>query len=349
MVSLVFFSVKAEKKMNDTLLLRFLLNKCTPPEIRQIELWATSNKENAEWLFEMEQMWRLKDECRFSEPKVVEQAYEKFLSNINNRKPQKTNKKRFKFPIASLVRYAAISVIIILLSSNLYQYLINNQVPEVLMNTVEVPRGQRVSLTLSDGTKVWLNAESVFTYPSDFSLEHREVVLVGEGFFEVAHNEKKPFIVNADLIKVKVLGTKFNVKARPDETLFVTLSEGKVEVFDNEVQNAITLKPDQQVSYSKDKGFLILEHVDTDLKKLWMEGELCFVNRALSEIVKELERQFDVVIEIKDPTLVHEIFTCRFKSDATIDQIMNNMRGTKLLDYKVNNKQIEIFKKGDSL
>ncbi|MDR2919548.1 MAG: FecR family protein [Tannerella sp.] len=335
--------------MDEMLLLRFLLKKCTPAEIRQVEQWATSDKANADWLFGMEQIWRLKDEQHFSEPQRIEKAYGEFLADIEHKKRRKTDAKKFYYSIKPFVKYVAIFIIIALLSSNLYQYVVNHKTSDILMNIVEVPKGQRASLTLSDGTKVWLNAQSQFIYPTDFSSKHREVSLIGEGFFEVTHNDKKPFIVNTDLVKVKVLGTKFNVKAHPDETLLVTLSEGKVEVSDNEIQNTVTLKPDQQVAYSKEKGFLISEYVDAGSKTLWLERELCFVEQPLWEITKELERQFNVVIMIKDQTLSNEIFTCRFKSDATLDQIMNNIKDTKMIDYKVNNKQIEIFKKENSL
>ena len=103
------------------------------------------------------------------------------------------------------LKYAAAIVLIGLLSTNLFYQL---REEPVAMNMVEVPNGQRVSLTLSDGTKVWLNSHSKFTYPARFSSKERDVKLEGEGFFEVTHNEKSPFVVHADLLHVKVLGTK---------------------------------------------------------------------------------------------------------------------------------------------
>lgn len=329
--------------MNDTLLLRYLLNRCTPTEMKQLEEWVASDKENADLLFDAERMWQLKDECRFADHQKVEQAYQTFLSNLEKKKQLHDGGKKKHLSILSLMKYAAVIVIILLLSSNLY-YLFNkgDNAETALINTIEVPKGQRVSLTLSDGTKVWLNSQSKLTYPSGFSKEKREVSLVGEAFFEVAHDKTKPFMVSSYLLKVNVLGTKFNMKTYPDEVAKVTLSEGSVEVFTEE--NRITLKPNQQISYSVESGLILTKNIDTNLNKSWTVGELSFVNQPLIEIQKELERRFNVNILLKDTALANEIFTCRFKENITIEQVMKNLKDTKLIDYKIKDHQIEIFK-----
>lgn len=325
--------------MDETLLLRFLMHRCNPAELKQIEQWTTADKANADWLFEMERIWGLKDEWRFSDTQEVEKAYQRFLTGIGKKEPAKRHS-AFSWP--SLVKYAAAVAVIALLSANLY-YMLRNDRPEISLNTVEVPKGQRTALTLSDGTKVWLNSQSTFTYPSAFSTKNREVTLVGEGFFEVVHKDKKPFIVHSSLLQTTVLGTKFNVKAYPEETAFVTLSEGKVEVSTTVEMNRLTLKPNQQVAYSEETGLTLAKKIDPELVKSWTVGELSFVDQPLSGIAADLERQFDVQIRIQEQSLAEDIFTCRFKETATIEQILLYLKETKRLDYKINGRQIRII------
>jgi ferric-dicitrate binding protein FerR (iron transport regulator) len=325
--------------MDETLLLRFLMHRCNPAELKQIEQWTTADKANADWLFEMERIWGLKDEWRFSDTQEVEKAYRRFLTGIGKKEPAKRHS-AFSWP--SLVKYAAAVAVIALLSANLY-YMLRNDRPEISLNTVEVPKGQRTALTLSDGTKVWLNSQSTFTYPSAFSTKNREVTLVGEGFFEVVHKDKKPFIVHSSLLQTTVLGTKFNVKAYPEETAFVTLSEGKVEVSTTVEMNRLTLKPNQQVAYSEETGLTLAKKIDPELVKSWTVGELSFVDQPLSGIAADLERQFDVQIRIQEQSLAEDIFTCRFKETATIEQILLYLKETKRLDYKINGRQIRII------
>ena len=323
--------------MNEDLLIQYLSHRCTPAEIRELDKWIAADQANADWLFEMERIWGLKDELRFSDKKEIETAYIRFISELQ--KKEVTHEPRTRSFSFFWIKYAVAAVLIGLLSVNIY---IQLQDEPAQMNIVEVPGGQRVSLTLSDGTKVWLNSRTKFTYPTRFSSKERSVTLLGEGFFEVAHNEKSPFTVHVDLLKVKVLGTKFNVKAYENESSFVTLADGKVEVVTNDNEHKVTMKPDQQVAYSKKNGLVINDKVDTNVIKSWTLGEAAYINQRLDEIVNELERKFNVRIEITDQELSAEIFTCRFKETATIGQVMALLKDTRKLDYRIHGDQIKI-------
>lgn len=325
--------------MNEDLLIRYLIHRCTTEEIREIDEWISADQANADWLFEMERIWGLKDELRFSDKKEIEEAYNRFISALEKKEMKQENHKHF-FAL-SWIKYAAAVVLIGLLSMNLYFQL--KDAPE-LMNVVEVPNGQRVSLTLSDGTKVWLNSHSKLIYPAQFSSKNRDVTLEGEGFFEVARDEKVPFTVYSDLLKIRVLGTKFNIKAYGEEPSFITLTEGKVEVITNDEEQKITMKPNQQVSYSKEEGLIVDKMVNTDIVKSWTLGEVAYMNKRLDEISKDLERRFNVSIEILDQNLSSEIFTCRSKETATIEQILVLLKETRKLDYKIQEDKIQIYK-----
>lgn len=311
--------------MDEQLLIRFLTHTCTSEDLRLVDQWIASGKPNADWLFEMERIWSLKDELRFSDRREIEEAYNRFTLSLGKSKNAKPH-----FYIYPILKYVAAVIIIGLLGLNLYKMV---QPATVGENTVEVPKGQRASLMLSDGTKIWLNSQSKLIYPTQFSDKERNVRLEGEAFFDVAHKEHLPFVVHSPLLAIKVLGTKFNVKAYFDEKSVVTLAEGK-----------LTLKPNEQVSYSGSSGLALEKNINTNTVKLWMKGEGAFIQCRLDHIVRDLERKFDVKIVITDHSLSSEVFTCRFKDTATIEQVLHLLKETRRLDYLFEGEQIRIFK-----
>ena len=272
--------------MDEQLLIQFLTHTCTSEDLRLVDQWIASGKPNADWLFEMERIWSLKDELRFSDRREIEEAYNRFTLSLGKSKNAKPH-----FYIYPILKYVAAVIIIGLLGLNLYKMV---QPATVGENTVEVPKGQRASLMLSDG--------------------------------------------------IKVLGTKFNVKAYFDEKSVVTLAEGKVEVETNDCKNRLTLKPNEQVSYSGSSGLALEKNINTNTVKLWMKGEGAFIQCRLDHIVRDLERKFDVKIVITDHSLSSEVFTCRFKDTATIEQVLHLLKETRRLDYLFEGEQIRIFK-----
>ncbi|WP_321373076.1 FecR domain-containing protein [uncultured Draconibacterium sp.] len=175
----------------------------------------------------------------------------------------------------------------------------------VKMNTLVIPYGNHSTITLSDGTKVWLNAGSRLMYPSRFVDKNREVLLIGEAFFEVSKMEDKPFIVQTPDIEIKVLGTQFNVSAYPDENIaHAVLTEGSVEishknqgVFDRD----IVLRPGQLVAYNKQNSSTNIYDVETEYFTSWKEGYLTFTNSDLNRVVKKLERYYNIHLRYADP------------------------------------------------
>ena len=318
--------------MDEQLLIRFLTHTCTQKDILLIDRWIASDKSHADWLFEMECAWSLKDEMRFSDKREIEQAYNRFILS------QRKNKQHFY----SILQYVAAVLITGLLGLNLYWMV---PIRPSGSNVIEVLKGQRASLVLSDGTKVWLNSQSRLFYPSFFSGKERSIRLEGEAFFEVVHREHVPFVVQSPLLAVKVLGTKFNVKAYSDDgKAIVTLDEGKVEVETNDRQNKLILNSNEQVSYSKNSGMTLEKNINANVVKSWMKGEGNFVQQRLDDIVHDLERKFDVTINITDYSLEDEVFTCRFKETATIEQVLFLLKETRRLDYSIERGNIRIFK-----
>lgn len=322
----VFYENTLEK-MDEQLLIRFLTHRCSPEEMEQVSRWASSDKANGQWLFEMERIWSLKDELLFSDQKEIETAYNEFLAKINP--PQKTAPKNYYL---RFMKYAAAIVVIALLAGNLYRTY--NKTDDTLAeSTVEVPIGQRVSLILSDGTKVWLNSQSKFTYPVDFKTQNRNVRLEGEGYFEVAHNPKSPFVVETSSMRIRVLGTKFNLKTY-DGVSSVTLAEGKVQVNVDEIEKEVVLRPHEQAVYRNGKEELTVVPADTDNEMSWVEGVILFDDEPMNEVLKKLSRHYNVMFEVKDTSVNSQTLTMRI-TDEPLEQALEYIRLATGITYKI--------------
>ncbi|WP_372775429.1 FecR family protein [Mangrovibacterium sp.] len=173
------------------------------------------------------------------------------------------------------------------------------------MNTLIIPYGSRSTITLADGTKVWLNAGSRLVYPSRFTDKTREVFLVGEALFDVGHDKDHPFIVKTKDLSVKVLGTKFNVTAYPeDQSIQTVLAHGSVELIKSKAglfDRPVLLEPGQMGFWSKENNETIVSQVDVSSYTLWAEGLFSFADADLSRVVKKLERFYNIQFKYENP------------------------------------------------
>lgn len=207
---------------------------------------------------------------------------------------------------------------------------------EVKYNTLTIPRGGEYKLVLSDGTKVWLNAESSLHYPVAFA-KVRDVILTGEAYFEVAPNSKS-FIIHMNANRdIEVLGTKFNVSAYGGNQIITTVTEGKVKL--SNAVSSVVLKPNQQ-GVVNETDEIYTKFVDAQLFMSWSQGVYQFQKTELKEIIAQLSRWYDVDISFKNEHLKQKLFTGVIYRDnklgfavETIEKISNvkfNMEGEKI-------------------
>lgn len=193
---------------------------------------------------------------------------------------------------------------------------------ETAFNTITVPAGQRVDLSLSDGTKVCLNAGSTFTYPALFAAGRRRVELDGEAFFEVSANKERPFVVHTPACEVEVLGTKFNVDAYAGANTFsAALMEGEIKVRNNvRPSETVHLFPDQQVTLSE--GRLAVNPIrDYDIYR-WKEGLICFKELNFIELMKRTEKYYGVALVIENQSLAKHAFSGTFRISDGIENLL---------------------------
>lgn len=196
-------------------------------------------------------------------------------------------------------------------------------------NLLTVPRGMNKQITLADGTRVWLNAESRLEYPATFEGHRRRVVhLEGEAYFKVAKDAAHPFIVETGLLETQVLGTSFNVRVYSPEDAQVTLSEGSVKVSDARHKKTLLLTPGQNATLQKGGGFSLHEVQAGDYNS-WTEGQFYFDNTELVEIMRELGRWYNINIIFTGKEAMH--YRMHFQADRKdslphILELLNSMR-----------------------
>lgn len=171
---------------------------------------------------------------------------------------------------------------------------LNLQPSTINYNTITTPRGGQYQLELADGSKVWLNAASSITFPTSFSGKDRDVKIIGEAYFEVAHNASMPFRVSVGDMKVEVLGTDFNVNAYEDQgEIKTTLLKGSVKVMEG--NHSVLLKPGQQAKLQTTNHQLyVTNDVDVEQVMAWKNGLFYFDHTALSDVMSQFERWYDV-------------------------------------------------------
>lgn len=204
------------------------------------------------------------------------------------------------------------------------------EVTRTIHNTLIIPRGGEYFVTLSDGTKVWLNSDSRLTYPVNFTGNIREVSVTGEAYFEVVHNDM-PFVVATRRGRITVLGTEFNVNAYAEsrETI-TTLVRGSI-VYSAPDGTETVLSPGEQIAvWGTDHQ---VSKVDTRYAVSWKEGLFLFQEKRLEEIVQQLERWYDVRAYYTNETVKELRFTgdlSRFKEISTFIEILENSSDIKI-------------------
>ena len=201
-------------------------------------------------------------------------------------------------------------------------------------------------VTLSDGTKVWLNAGTRFEYPTTFETKNRSVTLNGEAQFKVAPNSKIPFEVVTKAGIIKVYGTTFNVASYDDDPeLVVTLIEGKVAVEDSNGSLLAALKPSEQISISKQTGEAKIESVDTRFYSSWIDGKILLEGMKLSDLVVILERWYNIDIRLVGENIGNLEVSGTIMKDKPLDlflKILERMYGVNY-EWKTNNDKKDVI------
>lgn len=232
-------------------------------------------------------------------------------------------------------------------SGNQIVYHKKNENEALVYNTLAVPYGKRFEIQLSDGTKVKLNAGSTLRYPVNFAQgKERKVILNGEAFFNVAKDTKHPFIVHANEIDVRVLGTKFNMSSYPeDEHINTVLVEGAVSTYKTsdtyQPDKSIVLKPGDKAAWSKTNKTMEVSQTHIESHLAWIDGRLILYEIEFNAILKKLERQYNVVFVNNNKDLNNRFFTATFDVED-ITQVMKSLSYSGNFSYAFEDNKIII-------
>lgn len=265
--------------MNKDLLYKFFQGFSTELEKKEIRSWMESSDSNRKQYYHERKLFDL------------------LMLQDNSGSTRKSNIKKYTLKYSWIKEALKIAAIVLVAFLGVNAYYVGLYGEKKAIQIVDIPSGQRIKLTLSDGTKVWLNSNSRLSYPAYFSRNQRKVKLEGEAYFEVSHNKKRPFIVETAEANVEVLGTKFNIRVDAGRHLFTTaLLEGAVALTKGEEK--VVLNPGQEACLQKD-GFSVNKIQDYEVFR-WREGLVCFADKTFSYIIKQLEKAFGVSIVIDE-------------------------------------------------
>jgi transmembrane sensor len=294
--------------MTKELLEKYLNNCCTAQEVEEVIRWMKQQSFFSESEMLGKADWQqFKEEDSIVSNEKLDTLLDKIHHKLNIEEPR-TIQLRSNRLINWLSKVAAV-ILIPVLSSLFYTISENsrltNQIATVSVDSLEViaPVGSRTVVELSDGSVVHLNYGSRIKYPQNFLGKTRGVILTGEGYFEVAHNPDKPFVVNTSRIDVKALGTVFNVNAYPENNdIATTLVKGKVLIEemkkDGNTETIKELIPGQHVTYEKNTGVVKSSMDQVEKYIAWKDGKLVFDNEPIEQVAQRLSRIFNVEIQV---------------------------------------------------
>lgn len=329
-----------------------------------------------------QKIWEIIEKVLYGNPTHADSQFlEKWLeADVNNRKTFETIKKiglatkidspevkqnvlaKLQADIAtedksrkiSLWRYSAAASIVILIGVGLAFLYFGRSMPnKIAYIETTSPLGVNSSVILSDSTLVHLSPGSTLRYPATFTKSEREVILNGEGYFEVTKDKKHPFIVRTDFGEIKVYGTKFNVKAFKGEKNFITtLLEGSVGITPKggtSSRKEVMLKPNQQANFDNNTGDLALHDVNAKLYTWWKSGRYYFENQTFASIAKDIERNYNVTLKIEYEELKNEKFSGLLDKQKTVYELLDGLGLYGNFSYVVKNDTIIVQKTQSSV
>lgn len=328
---------------------RYFFNRCTPETARKVELWFMANGKSQEARELLFSLWEELEETSQTTPEETELAFTRFKEHLldNELVEDETEQESL---MSRLVfwsqRIAAILILPLIILSG-YLFYQNQKEANMVWLEKSTPYGDIKRITLPDNTTVWLNAGSTIIYPEEFIGNTRQIFFTGEGHFAIAKNREKPFIIKSNESSIEVLGTQFNLKSYSnDNRIEVTLLDGSVAFYypgKTFGEMRCVMAPGEQVLYNRSTRDLEKKHFILSDYSSWKDGKYYFKNETLENIAKQLERNFNVTIVIKNDSLKHIPYHMAFVNNETLDDILKAMNLDGYLTIKRDGKIIEIY------
>lgn len=361
----------------ENIVIKFLDGSISQAEENQLLEWMKGDESRLQDFIEHQEIWKASS-CVYSEKSDKEVAFRKIHEKIdiyNNR--YQFMRTAFKYSL-----HIAATILFVISLAILFQHRISHQKINSYTNNyyteISTSGGNRSKITLPDGTKVWINANTTLRYPSVFESDKREVFVDGEIFLDVAKDSSRPFYVETSSLKLEVLGTSFNVNSYSDENVEqLTLVEGSLKIVPKGTisgnENSLTIKPNETALFKKEQRVIAVHELESNtgnkevefdqnqvvLKRdisdipvselesiiSWKEDRLIFKNETLEEMCNKMERWYGIKILIKDESIKNNRYTGKFIYNESIDQVMYILQRTTQLNFTLEKDELTIFSK----
>lgn len=352
------------------LIVKRLTNTLDWEEAEILQQWIDISPENRRIFDEVSDIW-LASASGADQNINAAEALKKVKLRLGEVKIEKEKRKAGRLLIPVL-KIAAFALLILTVGTLSYYAGISHDKPSSDLTIIEAPFGSRTTVNLPDGTHVWLNGGSILKFGNSFNKSDRTVSITGEGYFDVKPSRKLPFVVNTGEIRIKVLGTAFNIKAYPDEGLVeTTLERGSlaIEKLNSKGESVpqTVLEPNQRATFIKGEGkvhlsdidkkvneksvqperkpvrekLLISKKIDTEIFTSWKDNKLVFRNEPFESLTIKLERWYGVNIVIEDEEIKKYHFNGTFEKE-TIHDVLNIIHFALPIKYSVKHDQISI-------
>jgi len=357
-VQLFIFVLNTQVENIENLILRYLSAETSEQETQQMREWLQGNKENRQLFAQYKKLWLGSRVLAGYDADKLKRDRKKVDLKIRHIELQQRLDRANRW--IRVLAYAASVTLLLGITTVIHmsQPKTSAQQGGVLVagGEIEVPYGSKSLIRLPDGSKVWVNAGSKISYPADFGVTSRNVYLSGEAYFDVAKMEEVPFFVNTDVIRIKVYGTAFNVKAYSDEQLVeTTLDHGAISIIRNDApEREINVAPNQKITIRRNTQkspvsststttkttIQPLENLDvqevksTETITAWKDNRLVFEQEPLWSLAKQLERRYNVQFRFGNEKIKTIRFTAAIK-EMPIDQVLEAISIISPIHYTI--------------
>ncbi|WP_321285586.1 FecR family protein [uncultured Sunxiuqinia sp.] len=325
--------------MDKDFISKILMGQASEAEKETYYRLLAEDENERELFLKTKELWVITSANNKISEQTVDQEFDEFWSKaVHQVQDNKPSQKLF-----SLLRYAAIAILLIGLGSlSSYLLLNSDQASNHLVQKFSAEKGSMAHFELDDGTVVWLNSETEIVLSEDQE-GTRNIELKGEAYFEVRNSDKHGLLVNVGDLKIKDIGTSFNVKAYPDDDFIeTTLMEGAVDILKSNNATITRLKPGENATYMRSDKSLNIKNVDVELISAWIDGKFAFRDKRLEDICLELENWYDVKFRFEDKQLKDFRYSGAIDKTTTVGYVLKMLKLTTNIQYQINNKPYEL-------
>jgi transmembrane sensor len=327
-----------ETKINPEILLHFLEGKYSWSDYLKVRQWFSNSDDYRELEKIMAEQWCELLKTGHYLPGSSHELFEKIQYQILLEEKNNNRKRNLWYYYRQVAAFLLIPVLLFSILFYLFSKHPTEKKPETFAEII-APEGSRVNFHLPDGSQGWLNSGSKLKYPVIFSSQRR-VELTGEAYFDVVYLEKSDFVVSVPDFDIRVLGTKFDLAAYPEDRFTdVVLKEGKIEIKDKSGVINQTIQPNQKLTFNRECQKYQVKKVDPDLYSAWKEGYLVIDNEPLGQVVGELERWYNIQIVVVDEMLKNYHFKATFK-DEPLEEVLRLIALTTPLKYTIEKREL---------